>query len=186
MSHQFSDTGAFNYIDSSATIGKGTRVWHFTIILADVIVGEDCNIGSRVEIGHGCKIGNRVRISSGVFLPPNSIVEDDVFLAPGVLASDDRYPRANNPSYFAEPPHFEKGCSVGIGSVILPGVHIGAGALVGAGSVVTRDVPAKGHVRGEPAREKAYSGIHREEFHELAAPAMIEHFKKTGKRILPS
>ena len=181
MSHQFSDTGAFNYVDSSAVIGHGTKIWHFTIILADVTIGDDCNIGSRVEIGRGCKIGNRVRISSGVFLPPNSVVEDDVFLAPGVLASDDKYPRANNPSYAAQPPHFEKGCSVGIGSVILPGIRIGAGAMIGAGSVVTKDVPPKGHVRGEPAREKAYSGIHHEEFHELLTPQAIEHYKKTGE-----
>lgn len=185
MSHQFSDTGAFNYIDQTATIGERTKVWHFTIILADVVVGDDCNIGSRVEIGRGCKIGNRVRISSGVFLPPNSVVEDDVFLAPGVLASDDRYPRANNPEYFAEPPYFEKGCSVGIGSVLLPGVRIGAGAMIGAGSVVTRDVPPKGHVRGEPAREKAYSGIHHVEFSELATPHAIEHYQKTGKLNVP-
>lgn len=179
--NQFTDTNAFNFVDKTATIGEGTRVWHFAVILQNVSIGENCNIGSFAEIGHGCKIGNRVRISSGVFLPPNSVVEDDVFLAPGVLASDDRYPRANNPAYFAQPPHFEKGCSVGIGSVILPGIRIGAGAMVGAGSVVTRDVPPQGHVRGEPAREKAYSGIHREEFHELLSPQAIEHYQKTGE-----
>jgi len=178
--HQFTNN-AFNFIDESVQIGKLTKIWHFTVILADVVIGECTNIGSHVEIGHGCKIGNRVRISHGVFLPPNSVVEDDVFLAPGVLASDDRYPRANNPDYHAQPPYFERGCSVGIGSVILPGVRIGAGALVGAGSIVTKDVPPKGHVRGEPAREKAMQNIHHEEFHELLAPQALEHYKKTGE-----
>ncbi len=172
-----------NFIDATVVIGEGTRIWHFAVILADVVIGENTNIGSHVEIGHGCKIGNRVRISHGVFLPPNSVVEDDVFLAPGVLASDDRYPRANNPDYHAQPPHFEQGCSVGIGSVILPGVRIGAGAMIGAGSIVTKDVPPKGHVRGEPAREKAYSGIHHVEFHELA---VIPVATKNDSHLMPS
>jgi acetyltransferase-like isoleucine patch superfamily enzyme len=172
-----------NFIDDTAQIGKLTKIWHFAVILANVVIGECCNIGSHVEIGHGCKIGNRVRISHGVFLPPNSVVEDDVFLAPGVLASDDRYPRANNPDYHAQPPHFERGCSVGIGSVILPGVRIGAGSLVGAGSIVTKDVPPQGHVRGEPAREKAYSGIHHEEFHELA---VIPVATKNDSHLMPT
>lgn len=182
--HQLTNN-AFNFIDETAVIGNGTRIWHFAVILADVVIGEDTNIGSGVEIGHGCKIGNRVRISHGVFLPPNSIVEDDVFLAPGVMASDDKYPRANNLQYFAQPPYFERGCSVGIGSIILPGVRIGAGALVGAGSIVTKDVPPKGHVRGEPAREKTYSGVRLETFSELATPHAIEHFQKTGKLNVP-
>ncbi len=180
MPHQFTNN-AFNFIDKSVVIGEGTKVWHFSVILAGVVIGDDCNIGSHVEIGHGCKIGNRVRISHGVFLPPNSVVEDDVFLAPGVLASDDRYPRANNPNYYAQPPYFERGCSVGIGSVILPGVRIGAGSLVGAGSIVTKDVPPKGHVRGEPAREKVMQKIHHEEFAELLTPQALEHYKKTGE-----
>lgn len=184
MGHQISDTGAFNYVDSTATIGRLTKVWHFTVILADVEIGECCNIGSRVEIGRGCRIGNRVRISSGVFLPSDSVIEDDVFIAPNVTFTDDRYPRANNPSYHALPPHLEAGCSVGAGSVVLPGIRIGAGALVGAGSVVTRDVPAKSHVRGEPARAKAMPAIHHEEFHELAAAGV--NFKPNETHLMPT
>ncbi len=168
-------------VHETVSIGGGSVIWQFASVLRDVTIGENVSVGANVEIGPGCKIGNRVRISHGVFLPPNSVVEDDVFLAPGVLASDDRYPRANNPDYHAQPPYFERGCSVGIGSVILPGVRIGAGALVGAGAIVTKDVPPKGHVRGEPAREKAMQSIHHEEFHELLAPQALEHYKKTGE-----
>ncbi len=170
-------------VHETASIGDGSVVWQFASVLRDVTIGENVSVGANVEIGHGCKIGNRVRISHGVFLPPNSVVEDDVFLAPGVLASDDRYPRANNPSYHAQPPYFERGCSVGIGSVILPGVRIGAGAMIGAGSIVTKDVPPKGHVRGEPAREKAYSGIHHVEFHELA---VLPVASKNDSHLMPS
>jgi len=183
--HQFSNN-AFNFVDKTATIGQNVTIWHFAVLLADVKIGDNVSIGSRTEIGRGSTIGDNTRISSGVFLPSNSIIGKNCFIAPNVTFTDDRYPRAGNDSYHAEPPILEDGCSVGAGSVVLPGVTIGAGALVGAGSVVTRNVPPKGHVRGEPAREKAYSGVHREEFHELVAPIVIEHFKKTGRHILPS
>jgi acetyltransferase-like isoleucine patch superfamily enzyme len=179
------NTGAFSFIDKTATIGEGTKIWHFSILLAEVVVGRNCNIGSRVEIGHGSVIGDNTRISSGVFLPSNSQIGKNVFIAPNVTFTDDRYPRANNPSYYAQPPILEDGCSVGAGSVVLPGVRIGAGALVGAGSIVTRDVPPKGHVRGEPARARTIPAVHHEEHHELAAPMLIEHYKRTGQRTLP-
>ena len=167
--HQFSNN-AFNFIDSSAVIGEGTTVWHFSVILADVVIGNHCNIGSRVEIGRGTTIGNFVRISSGVFLPSNSIIEDEVFIAPNCTFTDDRHPRAGNTqTYHAEPPHLERGCSIGAGSVVLPGVRIGAGAMIGAGSVVTRDVAAHEHVRGEPARVKPYSKVKAEVNYDIYA-----------------
>lgn len=173
--HRFSkDNNAFNFIDQTAVVGEGTSVWHFAILLADVVIGKNCNIGSRVEIGRGTTIGDNTRISSGVFLPSNSKIGSNVFVAPNVTFTDDRYPRANNDRYMAEPPILEDGCSVGAGSVILPGIRIGAGALVGAGSVVTKDVPPKGHVRGEPARVKAYSGIHHQTFQELAVVPVVK------------
>jgi len=182
--NQFSDTNCFHFIDKTAEIGEGTKVWHFSVILAEVKIGKNCNIGSRVEIGCGTIIGNNSRISSGVFLPSKSRIGNDVFIAPNVTFTDDRYPRANNPHYYAQPPILEDGCSVGAGSVILPGVRIGAGALVGAGSVVTKDVPPKSHVRGEPARIKDIPRIHHEEFHELCSPDAIAHYKKTGQKYI--
>lgn len=144
-----------NFIDQTAQTGSNTVIWHFSVLLADVVVGDDCNIGSRVEIGRGCKIGNRVRISSGVFLPPNSVIEDDVFIGPNTVFTDDRRPRAGNKDYHAEPPLLRKGCSIGAGCVVLPSIVIGRGAMVGAGSVVTRNVPDGAVVRGEPARVRS-------------------------------
>lgn len=141
-----------NQIDPTAKIGTGTRVWHFTVILADVVIGEDCNIGSCCEIGRGTKIGNRSRIGFGTFLPPNSRIGDDVFIAPGVTCCDDRYPQVNNHNYLAYPPVIEDHASIGAGVVLLPGVRIGQGSMIGAGSVVTKDVPPGTILRGEPAR----------------------------------
>lgn len=148
-----------NFIDETAQLGPNVSVWWFAVILADVVIGGDCNIGSRVEIGRGCKIGSRVRISSGVFLPPNSIIEDDVFIGPNAVFTDDRRPRAGNKDYHAEPPTLRKGCSVGAGCVVLPGVVIGRGAMVGAGSVITKDVPDGAVVRGEPARVRSMTNF---------------------------
>jgi len=143
-----------NFIDPTATVGEGTRVWHFATILQDVVIGKDCNIGSHAEIGRGCKLGDRVRISSGVFLPPNSVIGNDVFIGPGAIFTDDKFPRAGNTSYRAQPPTIEDGASVGAGAVVLPGVVIRSKSLVGAGSVVTHEVTASSVVRGEPARMK--------------------------------
>lgn len=162
-----------NWIDTTATVGKNTVIWHFARVLAKVVIGSDCSIGSAAEIGSGTVIGNETRISANVFLPSNSVVGDGVFLGPAVVATDDKYPRAGNDSYYAQPPIFEDGCSVGARSVILPGVRIGARAMVGAGSIVTKDVPPRGHVRSEPAQVKPYSGVHHVEHKELFVGTMV-------------
>jgi UDP-2-acetamido-3-amino-2,3-dideoxy-glucuronate N-acetyltransferase len=151
-----------NFIDGSARVGEDTVVWHFAVIQANVVIGKRCSIGSGAEIGKGSTIGNYSRISAHVFLPANSVIGERCFLGPGVVATDDRFPRASNPGYIAMPPVIEDGASIGAGAILLPGVHIGVGALVAAGAIVTRDVEAHSHVRGEPARVKAYSQIHGE------------------------
>lgn len=141
-----------NFIDSSAHIGLGTNVWHFSVVLADVRIGNCCSIGSHCEIGKGSRIGDGTRIGYGVFLPPNSVIGDDVFIGPGTVFTDDKFPKVNNPSYYAKPPIVHTKASIGAGCVILPGVIIGEGAMIGAGSVVTKDVPPDTVIRGEPAR----------------------------------
>lgn len=146
-----------NFIDPSAVIRKGTRVWHFAVVLADVFIGENCSIGSCCEIGHGSVIGNGSRIGHGVFLPPKSIVGENVFIGPSVTFTDDKAPRVNNPDYNAQPPIIENGANIGAAAVILPGVRIGAGAMIGAGAIVTKDVAPLRMVRCEPARERLLS-----------------------------
>lgn len=143
-----------NFIDPTASIGEGTVCWHFCVVLQDVVIGENCSIGSGAEIGRGSVIGDRVRISAHVFLPAKSKVGDEVFIGPGAVFTDDRHPRAGNAQYRAEPPIIERGASIGAGAVILPGVRIGANAMVGAGAIVTKDVAAWSVVRSEPARER--------------------------------
>lgn len=141
-----------NFVDPSARFGKDTDVWHFAVVLANVLVGKNCSIGSHVEIGRGTTIGDNVRIGKGVFLPSSSIIGDNVFIGPGTIFCDDKYPKVNNHRYHAQPPIVEHDASIGAGCVILPGIRIGSHSLIGAGSVVVEDVPPHSTVYGDSAR----------------------------------
>jgi UDP-2-acetamido-3-amino-2,3-dideoxy-glucuronate N-acetyltransferase len=145
------------FIDNTAEIPESTRmnVWHFAVILAHVRMGENCKVGSGTEIGHGTVVGHDTAIGAHVFLPPNSRIGHHVFLGPGVVCTDDMHPRVNNPTYNAEPPTIDDYAAVGAGVILCPGVHIGRGARIAAGSVVTRNVSPGAFVKGVPARETA-------------------------------
>lgn len=145
---------SLNFIDPSARLGENVNVWHFTAVLAGVAIGDNVNIGSGCEIGRGSIIGSGSRIGHGVFLPPNSFIGRNVFIGPNSVFTDDKRPVVNNPSYDANPPVIHDHVSIGAGCVILPGVTIYSGAMIGAGSVVTRDVPSNSLVYGDRAVER--------------------------------
>ncbi len=127
-------------------IGPGTRVGAFALIHAGAEIGEGCTIGSHCNI-HRARLGARVSIQTGCHITRGVVIEDDVFVGPGVITLNDR--QMDGQFSF---PTICRGARIGGGSVILPGVHVGAGAVVGAGSVVTRDVPESATVLGNPAR----------------------------------
>lgn len=141
-----------NFIAETARIGEGTTIWHWAVILDDVVIGKNCSIGSNTEIGRGSVIGDNTRIGYGCFLPPRSIVGSNVFISPSVICCDDKFPRVGNDHYFAQPPVIEDFAAIGAGSVILPGVRIGYRAMIGAGSVITKDVEQMTIIRGEPSK----------------------------------
>ncbi len=150
--NQFSDRfGLQTFIHPTAVIGECVNIWHFSVVLADVTIGHNVSIGTGCEIGRGTTIGDFTRIGHGVFLPPNSKIGSNVFIGPSVTMTDDRRPVVNNHNYHAEPPVIQDDVSIGAGCVILPGVTIFKGARIGAGSVVTRDVPPNSLVYGEKA-----------------------------------
>lgn len=148
-------------VHPTAKVHDTTMVWDGANILADVVIGHNCNIGGNVEIGRGSKIGNYTRVGYGSFLPPNSQVGNQVFIGPGVYCADDRHPfihvQGEDPPYTPEPPVIEDGAVIGIGAVLLPGVRVGREAIVAAGSVVSRDVPAYTTVKGPAARQHLLS-----------------------------
>lgn len=157
-------TGALVVIASSALVPDETVIWHFATILGWVRIGTNVSIGAMSEIGRSTQIGDGSRISRGVFLPSHSFVGSNVFIGPNVSCSDDRYPRIpepGDPPYHAEPPIIEDGASIGIGAILLPGVRIGARSLVGAGAVVTEDVPPDSLYVGLPARNVGSVDHHR-------------------------
>lgn len=140
-------------IAENAHIGAGTRVWQFVIILGEAQIGRDCNICAHVLIEGDVVIGNNVTIKPGVQIWDGMRIGNDVFIGPNVTFSNDRLPRSGNRAFKLESTILEDGCSVGAGAVVLPGVTVGRCAMVGAGAVVTRDVPANAVVIGNPARQ---------------------------------
>jgi len=146
----------------SETVGAGTRVWANAHILPGAFVGCECNIGDGAFIEGGARVGNRCTIKNQVMIWDGVTLEDDVFVGPGVIFTNDQAPRSPRmPQVRKRYAHLENwraltvvrsGASLGAGSIILPGVEIGQFALVGAGSVVTRDVLPHQVVVGNPAR----------------------------------
>jgi UDP-2-acetamido-3-amino-2,3-dideoxy-glucuronate N-acetyltransferase len=151
-------------VSPEARIGRGTRIWHEAQVCAGAVVGADCNIGKGVYIGPGVVVGQRVKIQNRASLYPELTVDDGVFIGPHVVFTNDRYPRSITPEGRLltdadwEPgvTLVRHGASIGAGAVIICGLTIGRWALVGAGALVTHDVPDHGLVMGVPARLVGY------------------------------
>jgi UDP-2-acetamido-3-amino-2,3-dideoxy-glucuronate N-acetyltransferase len=140
----------------SDSVGPGTRIWAFAHVLPGARIGADCNIGDHVFIENDVVVGDRVTIKNGVQLWDGVRLEDDVFVGPNVTFTNDPFPRSKVvPEVFATTV-VRRGASLGANSTILPGVTVGNRAMVGAGSVVTRDVPPFAVVVGNPARVVGY------------------------------
>lgn len=143
-------------IDEEVLIGPGTRVWAFAHVLSGAILGEDCNICDHSFIEGGVRIGNRVTIKCGVFLWDGLTIEDNVFIGPGAVFTNDSRPRSKRHLKTYPQTVLKKGCSLGASSTTLPGITIGRWAMVGAGSIVTHDVPDYALVVGSPAQWRAW------------------------------
>ena len=145
-----------NAIVESNKIGDRTRVWAFAHILPDAVIGEDCNICDQTFIENDVILGDRVTVKCGVQLWDGITIEDDVFIGPNATFTNDPFPRSKQyPETFSRT-IIRKNASIGANATILPGITIGQCAMIGAGAVVTKDVPPNAIVVGNPARIKGY------------------------------
>lgn len=139
-------------VDSGALVGSGTRIWAFAHVVTGAVVGDNCNICDHTFIEGGVKIGDRVTLKCGVYLWDGLVLEDDVFVGPCVAFTNDVRPRSKRyPAQFLKT-IVRNGASIGANATILPGLTIGRRAMIGAGAVVTKDVPDFALVVGNPAR----------------------------------
>jgi UDP-2-acetamido-3-amino-2,3-dideoxy-glucuronate N-acetyltransferase len=156
------------YVDEGAEIGAGTKIWHFSHIMKSARIGQKTIIGQNVNVDGGTVIGNNVKIQNNVSIYTGSVIEDDVFLGPSCVLTNVSNPRSQiNRHSLYETTHLKRGCTIGANATIVCGVTIGRYAFVGAGSVVTKDVPDFGLVLGNPARRVGWMSRHG---HRLEAP----------------
>jgi UDP-2-acetamido-3-amino-2,3-dideoxy-glucuronate N-acetyltransferase len=149
MIHPLSDV-------QSKNIGNNTFIWQFTVVLKGAVIGNSCNINAHCFIENEVVIGNNVTIKCGNYIWDGVTIHDSVQIGPNVTLTNDKYPRAKNPNFKPEQLKILEGASIGGGATLTPGITIGQFALVAAGALVTKDVPAHALVMGVPAKIIAY------------------------------
>ena len=176
-----------SYVDEGAQVGAGTRIWHFCHVMKDAVIGVRCNIGQNVFVASGVVIGDNVKIQNNVSLYTGVTIEDDAFLGPSAVFTNVVNPRSHverKNEYKATV--VRRGASIGANATIVCGVTLGEYCFIGAGAVVTRDVPGFALVYGNPARLRGHvcqCGVSLQ--FDAARPAATcgscgTRFKKTG------
>ncbi|HAV92504.1 TPA: N-acetyltransferase [candidate division WOR-3 bacterium] len=146
-----------SYVDKGAKIGEGTKIWHFSHIMQGAVIGKNCIIGQSVTVENRAVVGDRVKIQNNVSVYGLVTVEDDVFLGPSMVFTNDLNPRAPYPKHGEWVPTLvKKGASIGANATIVCGITIGKWAFIGAGAVVTKNVPDYFIAVGNPAKIVGY------------------------------
>ena len=146
-----------SYIDEPCTIGEGTKIWHFCHVMEGAEIGNNCNIGQNVVISPSVKLGNNVKIQNNVSVYTGVVCEDDVFLGPSMVFTNVINPRSHiNRRGEYQKTLVKKGASIGANATVVCGVTIGSYAFIGAGAVVTKDVPDYALVYGNPAKLRGW------------------------------
>jgi len=146
-----------SYVDEGAEVGEGTKIWHFSHVMSGARIGARCSLGQNVNVGGRAVLGNNVKVQNNVSIYDDVIIEDYVFCGPSMV-----FTNVINPRAFVERKHeyketrVKRGASIGANATIVCGVTVGEYCFVGAGSVVTKDVPAYALVYGSPARQHGW------------------------------
>lgn len=143
-------------IIETLNIGEGSKIWAFVHILENVVIGRNCNICDHCFIESGACIGDNVTVKCGVWIWDGVKIFNNVFIGPNVTFTNDLYPRSKNSNFIKKETILEEGCSIGANSTLLAGVKIGKYSMVGAGSVVSKNVGDYELVFGVPAQKKGY------------------------------
>ncbi|MDJ0927446.1 MAG: acyltransferase [Gammaproteobacteria bacterium] len=145
------------YIDEPCTIGAGTKIWHFSHIMTNCRIGENCNIGQNVVVSPECVIGNNVKIQNNVSVYTGVVLEDDVFCGPSMVFTNVVNPRSHVPRKDEyQRTLVRQGASIGANATIVCGITLGRFCFIGAGAVVTRDVPDFALIYGSPAKVQGW------------------------------
>ncbi len=164
-------------VDAGCTIGEGTKIWHFSHIMPNCRIGDGCNIGQNVVISPEVILGKNVKVQNNVSIYTGVICEDDVFLGPSMVFTNVMNPRSavNRKDQYSKTT-VKKGASIGANATIVCGNDIGEYAFIGAGSVVTKEVPNYALVVGNPARQIGWMSEfgHRLEFNEMGLAICVE------------
>jgi len=144
-------------VDKTAIIGDGTKVWHFVHVRENAEIGRECVLGHSVYVGKEAKIGNGVKLENRATVYCGVRIEDKVFVGPHVTFTNDPYPRSFSPDWRIVPTSVRKGASIGAGTVVMCGVTIGEYAMIGAGSVVTKNIPSHAIAYGNPAKVRGFA-----------------------------
>jgi UDP-2-acetamido-3-amino-2,3-dideoxy-glucuronate N-acetyltransferase len=176
-------------IDAGATIGEGSKIWHFSHVMPGAVIGENCNLGQNVFVANGVVLGNNVKVQNNVSLYEGVTCEDDVFLGPSMVFTNVYNPRSavNRKGEYMKTV-VGKGATIGANATIVCGYNIGAYAFIGAGTVVTKEVKPYALVVGSPARQIGWMSEHGERLHfnengEANCPGSGERYRLQGEHI---
>ncbi len=179
-------------VDQGASVGEGTKIWHFCHVMPGALIGRDSSLGQNCFVAGSVRVGDRVRVQNNVSLYDGVIVEDDVFIGPSAVFTNVVNPRAS----VARKSEYrrtlvKRGATIGANATILPGVTLGEHCFVAAGAVVTRDVPAYTLVKGVPARAAGWISEHGDNLGfddqgEATCPATGRRYLLRDGRVVPA